>query len=115
MIETLKHYVDKYGYGEHLYSDGICVSVKKMSVTFMEISPDDEVSNLPDGLDIHRLDGPAIIYSYGGGDWVINGVIVTDEIKSWATQHGIDLDNLTEDDKVMIKLTWVDYSGRVLV
>jgi len=57
----------------------------------------------------HRLNGPAYIGAYGYTEWWINGHDVTKEITQWATENDIDLDNLTEVDKLMIKLTWAYY------
>jgi len=57
----------------------------------------------------HRLDGPAITWGDEHKEWYINDVEVTDEITQWAKENEIDLDNLTEVDKALIKLTWVDY------
>ena len=64
-----------------------------------------------DGFFFHRLDGPAIIWKHNqhADEWWINNKDVTIEIFNWAKAQGIDLDNLTEDDKIMIKLTWKDY------
>ena len=66
----------------------------------------------------HRLDGPAVIQHHNKLlkfhnkpkiIWFINGHNVTDEIRTWAKDNDIDLDNLTEDDKLLIKLVWADY------
>ena len=62
---------------------------------------------------LHRLDGPAKIYSDGDKEWFINDSNVTDIITDWANENDIDIDNLTEDDKLLIKLVWADYSGRI--
>jgi hypothetical protein len=59
---------------------------------------------------VHRLDGPAIepcdgkIYY-----WYINGKNVTSKIIKWAKDNSIDLDNLKDVDKTLIKLVWADY------
>ena len=58
---------------------------------------------------LHGLDGPAWIHNNGQSDWFINDYYVTKEIYSWATENNIDLDNLTDIDKALIKLIWVDY------
>ena len=58
---------------------------------------------------LHREDGPARIYSDGEQYWYINGYDVTDEIKKWANERDIDLDNLTDIDKMVIKLEWGNY------
>lgn len=65
----------------------------------------------------HRLDGPAHIENIEDNTcdnmkiirWFINGCEVTSEINSWAEENDIDLDDLTETDKALIKLVWADY------
>ena len=55
----------------------------------------------------HREDGPAAIGSgivTGKQYWCINGHVVTDQIREWAKDRDIDLNNLTEMDKMIIKL-----------
>ena len=56
----------------------------------------------------HRLDGPAILYGEGGVCWCVNNYDINDEIYPWAKENSIDLDNLTEVDKALIKLVWAD-------
>ena len=41
--------------------------------------------------------------------WFINNHNVTYEIATWAKENDIDLDNLTDVDKALIKLVWSDY------
>ena len=57
----------------------------------------------------HRLDGPAFISYTGSCHWYINNLVVTAGITKWAEDNNIDLDNLTEDDKLLIKLVWANY------
>ena len=57
----------------------------------------------------HREDGPAIIYPYGEQSWYINGHDITDEIQKWAKDRDIDLENLSEMDKMIIQLEWGNY------
>ena len=57
----------------------------------------------------HRLDGPACVYPDMVSSWHINGHRVTAQITKWATDNDIDLDNLSEDDKLLIKIGWADY------
>lgn len=54
----------------------------------------------------HRLDGPAIFREDGSYDWVIDGRYITEQIEFWAETMGIDLDNLSEDDKILISIKW---------
>ena len=60
----------------------------------------------------HRLDGPAIIYHDGRVNWCVNGYSIMDRIENWAHENDIDLNNLTEVDKALIKLVWADYDGK---
>ena len=57
----------------------------------------------------HREDGPAVIFPDGEQYWHINGHEITDKIKKWAKDRDINLDNLTEMDKMVIKLEWGNY------
>ena len=58
---------------------------------------------------LHRLDGPAYLCYNGEKYWFINDYNVTDKITTWAKDNDIDLDNLTDVDKTLIKLVWADY------
>ena len=58
---------------------------------------------------LHKLDGPAIIWNDGSYLWYINSYNVTNKIHQWAKENDIDLNNLTDVDKLLIKLTWTDY------
>lgn len=61
---------------------------------------------------IHRLDGPAIVRGDNGpSGWFVNDCDVTDLIIKWSKENDIDLNNLTEMDKALIKLVWVDYGN----
>ena len=57
----------------------------------------------------HRENGPAAINSAGRQFWFINGYDITDQITEWAKYRDIDLDNLTEMDKMIISLEWGNY------
>ena len=52
----------------------------------------------------HREDGPAIIYPDGTQEWYINNKDITDDIINWAKDRNIDLNNMTDDDKIILKL-----------
>ena len=60
----------------------------------------------------HRLDGPAVIYCNSKVGWWVNGKNITEHVTYWAKENDIDLDNLSEDDKLLIKLIWADYDGK---
>ena len=82
-------------------------------------SPSIDIMEYKDGTKIwffhdeyHRLDGPAWIHDNGDTDWYINDYYVTSEITEWAKTHSIDLDNLTDVDKALIKIVWADYDGK---
>ena len=57
----------------------------------------------------HRLDGPTIEMVDGTTEWWINDCLVSFIITKWAEENDIDLNNLTELDKALIKLVWSDY------
>ena len=57
----------------------------------------------------HRLDGPAVIWFDGHVNWYVNDIPITVKITKWAENNDIDLDNLSEVDKALIKLVWSDY------
>ena len=59
----------------------------------------------------HRLDGPATINRIGNKIWFINGFDVNNKITKWAKERDIDLDNLSEEDKMIIQLEWGNYGG----
>jgi hypothetical protein len=52
----------------------------------------------------HREDGPAVIYPYGTRKWYINGKNITDDITIWTKDRNIDLNNMTDDDKIILKI-----------
>lgn len=57
----------------------------------------------------HRLDGPALTYSHPemNADWfIMNEHVDTDEYLTWIKEMGIDLNNLTGDDEMLIILRW---------
>lgn len=60
---------------------------------------------------LHRLDGPAKVFVNEKhlNEWWINNYRLTNTITKWAEDNGIDLDNLKDVDKTLIKLVWADY------
>ncbi len=58
---------------------------------------------------LHRDDGPAVIYPNGFEEWYLNDHDITDKIKKWAKDRDIDLENLSDIDKMIIKLEWGNY------
>ena len=58
------------------------------------------------GKTLHRLDGPAVIWINDENEWWINDKCITHKIVPWAEENNIDLNNLSEDDKLLIKLIW---------
>lgn len=58
---------------------------------------------------LHCLDGPALTFTDGRQEWFINGYEVTSQINQWAIDRDIDLKNLTEEDKLIIKVEWANY------
>lgn len=57
----------------------------------------------------HRLDGPAIEYEDKKTCWYINGVYASSHIGPWAVELGIDLKNLTNEDKFIIMMIWENF------
>ncbi len=52
----------------------------------------------------HREDGPAYIGKNGTQYWWLNGNNITDDIKNWAKDRNIDLNNLSDNDKIILKI-----------
>lgn len=59
---------------------------------------------------LHCLDGPALTFIDGKQEWFINGYEVTSIITQWANDRDFDLKNLTEEDKLIIKVEWANYT-----
>ena len=105
--ESYEYYFNKYGVGTHQLHTYNCIMVTNYDVIFYTNS---DGSNTHTSSSIwHRLDGPTIIERDGHHSWYINDQAVTDEITKWASDNYVDLDNLSEDDKLLIKLVWADY------
>jgi hypothetical protein len=51
----------------------------------------------------HREDGPAYIGCYGTKYWYINGKHITKEVNTWAKERNIDLNNMSDADKMVLK------------
>ena len=99
--DFVNHHISTYGLGYHTI-DGYNIRVLSDQVMFCDES----------FLKIHRLDGPAIYYKSEFSrtkEWYFNGIIATMNFLSWAFKNDIDLNNLTETDKALIKLVWADY------
>lgn len=54
------------------------------------------------GNNLHREDGPALIFENGNTIWCFNGENVSYEVKEWLDERNIDSnpDNMTEEDKL---------------
>ncbi len=53
---------------------------------------------------LHREDGPAIIYPCGYQRWCKDGKDITDDITNWVKDRDIDLNNMSDDDKLILKI-----------
>ena len=108
MVETYDYYLNKYGFGLHEITSNSSMLINSYYVSF-------RLENcITHNAKIHRLDGPAVISKNDSvRHWWINGRCVDEEIGQWAEEQNINLDNLTDDDKVMIKLSWGDYRGDI--
>jgi hypothetical protein len=52
---------------------------------------------------LHREDGPAIIYPDGTQAWCVNGKDITKDVTNWANERNIDLNNMSDMDKMILK------------
>ena len=93
-----------------------CTGFKEWYINGKRHKEDGPSSVYPDGAQHwfkngfrHRVDGPAIVNPNGRGHWYINDFYVTEKIIQWAEENDIDLDNLSDVDIALIKLTWADY------
>lgn len=99
-MESYEYYLETYGLGYWPIYDDIAITIDEKMVIF---------SKWNDQSYLHRLDGPAFIGHNGSKEWCINDYEVTDEIHKWAKEYNIDLDNLSDVDKALIKLIWSSY------
>jgi hypothetical protein len=51
-----------------------------------------------------REDGPAMILSNGDQHWYKNEINITNDVYTWTEQCNIDLDNMTDSDKLLLKI-----------
>jgi len=105
-MESYEYYLETYGLGYWPIYDDIAITIDEEMVIF---------SKWNDQSYLHRLDGPAAVFSSNvtyfcdPNAWYINNYNVTKEINQWARENDIDLDNLSDVDKALIKLTWSSY------
>jgi hypothetical protein len=52
---------------------------------------------------LHCEYGPAIIYPDGHQEWFLNGKNITKEIHNWAKERNIDLNNMSDMNKMILK------------
>jgi hypothetical protein len=52
----------------------------------------------------HREDGPAYIGSDGTQEWYVNDKHITKEVNDWANERNIDLNNMSDMDKMILKI-----------
>jgi mRNA degradation ribonuclease J1/J2 len=52
----------------------------------------------------HREDGPAVIWPNGTQKWYINDKDITQEVNEWAKERNIDLNNMSDEDKMVLKI-----------
>ena len=55
---------------------------------------------------LHRLDGPAIEYPNGSKYWYVNGIKVTNQIEDWMNLNQITSWPFTNEEIVLLKLTF---------
>ncbi len=99
--ETYDYYFEEYGLGVHCRGrkNKSYIHVTESTVIFYKV---DVIEKW------HRLDGPAYISRYNDNEWWINDICYTEQIHEWAKDQNIDLKNLTEVDKALIKITWAN-------
>jgi hypothetical protein len=51
----------------------------------------------------HREDGPAVIFPDGSQLWYLNDVNITENVTNWASERNIDLNNMSDVDKMILK------------
>jgi hypothetical protein len=54
--------------------------------------------------EFHREDGPAIIWPDGTQRWYLNGKNITKEITNWTNERNIDLNNMSDEDNMILKI-----------
>jgi hypothetical protein len=54
--------------------------------------------------EFHREDGPAIIYPDGTQRWYLNDKDITKDVTNWANERNIDLNNMSDMDKMILKI-----------
>jgi hypothetical protein len=52
---------------------------------------------------IHREDGPAYMGANGTQRWYVNDKDITKEVNTWAKERNIDLNNMSDMDKMILK------------
>lgn len=56
---------------------------------------------------IHNFNGPAVPWKIAAPQWFINNKEINGaEYKQWLLDNGMDINNLTEEDKQFIMLIW---------
>ena len=105
MTETYDYYFTKYNgeHGFHKIDDDPhnLIRIKVNRIDFFIVRNTVTIR--------HRVDGPAIIWGNNLTEWVFDGTLVTRQIKQWAMTHNIDLNNLSDEEKNMIKLVWQEF------
>ncbi len=93
--------------GKHIDPDGTQIWYKDGKLHGEDgpayIHPDGTQRWYKDG-ELHREDGPAVIYPDGTQIWYINNKDITDDITIWAKDRNIDLNNMSDDDKIILKI-----------
>jgi hypothetical protein len=53
----------------------------------------------------HREDGPAYYLDPDGSqEWYLNDKEITKEVNDWANERNIDLNNMSDEDKMILKI-----------
>ena len=111
----------QHGLGQTLIGDKLILEIFHDAAVYYKVSI---TSNYSGGSSKayrrmrHRIDGPAYIPKYidvksreAQNHWFHNGEDITDLISIWATLNEIDLDNLTDTDKLLIRVQFLKEFG----
>lgn len=55
---------------------------------------------------LHRYDGPAQITENEEVWWIRDKIVDPNEYKEWLIDNGMDINNLSDNDKIIIDLKW---------
>ena len=60
---------------------------------------------------LHREDGPAIVYANGYTQWWYDNKHISNQLTKWTDQCHIDLDNMSNSEKLLLKIFLSSFEG----